>query len=170
MEKISQAQINTAIQVLEEKGLKADAEALRQAEIIPALYVLTYLQRVHNELKEIKTKEELDDLNDQIPKLELYSIIFPKTKLDAVKSIIEKALERKKLICDFDDTKHPHTKQGLCENVDHSGDKEIEELHLLLDDDEDAQKFIDEMPTYWCQDCVDSTDFEGSVSCDMEVD
>jgi len=146
---------------------------LEKADIIPKLYVYAYIQSLYDNLKDVKGGD-VSDLNDAIPKLQLYQIIYAKNKVEAVKSILHNAIDRKGKFCDFDDSKfHNKTKIGSCQNEDHDEEEENKNLTLspMYYPDEDSAKYSDE-PEWWCQTCIQGSDpdCDVSVSCDMDVD
>ena len=181
MECISQKDIDETIEILKTNKHNKLAKKLKEADIIPKLYVEAYIESLRNNLKDIKDPDELGMLSENVPKLQLYQIEYSTNKLEAVKSILYNALERKGKFCDFNDSKfHDTVKRGVCQCEDHDSnlgwaeeDKPNKDLELkpVYYADEDTMKFNDD-PEWWCKECRDSQDdaCDVEVSCDMETD
>lgn len=138
MEKISQVDIDKAIEVLKDNLLFEVANRIATAEIIPKLYAETYIEALNIKLKEINDNESLQDLSAEIPQYQLDSIIRANTKLSAVKAVITNALERKGQFCDFNDSMfNDKTKIGKCECDQHSDNIN----HRLVLDESEQKEF-----------------------------
>jgi len=103
--------------------------------------------------------------------------IFWLNEIDPIKVIkktVSDALAREGKICKFEDSVNPQTKFGYCQSEYHNEDpdeddvREKEELFLTLYCDDDTSKYDDNMPEYVCQKCIDNSEVDCEVSCDME--
>lgn len=147
MENISQKDLDKIVSILEKIKETELAERIKSAEIIPALYVMNYLESVDDIRKKSKVIDEhmkaeglkrsdgsphmrndlttfQKNLNKCHTGLELDYVVRDTEKTDEPKfegmcELLGNALKRKILICDFDDSKFPDTKIGRCENDEH---------------------------------------------------
>ncbi len=135
MDNISQKNINNAVRVLKDNLMFEDAQALENAQIIPNLYILKYLERIKHEIKEPKFSwYDFVEMCENTPKLDLtYYIHDHDTKLEFLRMILDKAWARKGLICDFDDTQNPKTIIGKCMGENHY--ENVEEIISLTQDE-----------------------------------
>ena len=186
MEGISRKDLDRICQLLNthvgtEEAAKL-ADILDKADVIPKLYVYTYFKKVHDELKTLQgdskriDQDELEQLMEAKPKLQLYGITGSGVKVIAVMKILGHGFERENMFCDFDDSRfHGQVKYGKCECEDHEVgelDSPAAKLRLrpVYQSDEDAEKLLDEVE-WWCEVCIDNSDWDGSsVSCDMDDD
>lgn len=139
MEDITRIEVNRIIELLRENTATSNvheknklAEALEKAEIIPNLMISAYVKAVNRAIKTIKIKQDdqldgetITGLDNELKLLNLDHINFSKSKLEAVKVLFEYAEERKNLICEFDDSKHPRTKTGRCQYENHYDDLDV---------------------------------------------
>ena len=138
-------------------------------------YIATYVQRLHKELQDVSDNDDLEAIAEAIPKLGLWYIDSKVPRWKFMKRVIDVAYNRKDLICDHKDSRHPQTMTGICQCEYHNDgeliDPEVKEkeqkLYLVLEPDEDTQKMDDTTPQYWCRNCCDQCE-PGDVSCDME--
>lgn len=164
MDQISQKQINRIIEILEGENRTEEtidlANTLKAAEIIPAMYVLTYLKvidgirkktQVLDESSETskKYKYKKDDYESFIEELKKhwqlgisYFIDTPE-KFETAMSFLYNALERKDMFCDYDDSKAAPTKIGRCENPDDH--YEAIDYKPIVPLSEEQQKRFDEL-------------------------
>jgi len=195
MDNISQKSINRVIELLRENTASSNqkekntlAAELEKSEIIPALYVMTYLQAVDKVRKDtqvlsggsdynIKYKVKRNDFEkfkeglDHAYGLELNYLLDTEELIKGAMWLLSQALDRKKMICDYDDTTFPKHIQDKCTYEGHEGDNPIRKVELILDYDEDASKWINSVYCYACPDCVEimNDNAEGSITCDMEI-
>lgn len=193
MEKISQKSINKIIEYLEsvvrtEESINL-ANELKAVEIIPALYVMTYLQAVDKIRRDTQVPDTSSDISkkykfkkddyekfskaiNQQYHLELSHLIDSPEKFEGAMWLLYQALDRKDKFCDYDDTKLAKTMIGKCQYEDHDGkNPNNQNLELMLGYDEDSSKFTDDGSIYVCKTCADSINenADGNVSCDMEM-
>lgn len=152
MEDISRMDIDRIIEILKKDKDKEKnnlAERLEKAEIIPNLMIATYVKAVNRSLNTIKVTQddELDGqtvtgLDTENASLNLGHVNYSKSKLEAVKVMFQYAIERKDMICDFEDSKHPHTIIGRCMYENHYDDMDINSL--LTEDEQKRFEEIDE--------------------------
>lgn len=193
MEDISRKQLDR-ISILLQNHIGTDesiklASKLTNADIIPKLYVYTYLKKIRETMKEWKVNskefdmEEWESLADQLPALNL-NIFRNKREVRVASEFIHNAFEREDKFCDFDDSKfHGERMIGSCQNEDHEtsvwdGENYVEKknenlvLQAVYMPDEFTAKFED-TPEWWCKDCCDALDpgdCDVTVSCDMDME
>ena len=135
-------------------------------------YIATYIQRVYLELQKVNTEKQLDSMPSHLGLFWLKT----ETPLGLLKHVMSNAMNRKNLICDYKDAELPKSKKGKCESEYHDELSENgknppnQKLELVLDYDEDSNKFIPNSGNYFCKKCVEDLqeNAEGYVSCDME--
>jgi hypothetical protein len=96
-------------------------------------YIATYIQRLNLEVQKIKSIEELDKIPHQLGMFYLKD----DAPLDILKRALYHAMERKDLICTYDDTKNPKNIRGRCSGENHFENVE-ESIHLT---DREQKKF-----------------------------
>src|SRR5690348_17341831 len=124
MEGISRKDIDQAVSVLRTEGFDDVADKIEKFDIIPKLYVYTYLKSVKNLFDELRGDDKKIDPEDFINTIETKD----KLQLDflndsQISSNIKKlqqfifnAFERENQFCDFDDSKyHNKTRVGKCQ-------------------------------------------------------
>ena len=102
--------------------------------------------------------------------------IFWLSEIDPIKVIkktVFDALAREGKICTFKDSVNQPTKFDYCQSEYHNEDnnddvREKEELFLTLYCDDDTSKFDDNLAEYVCKTCIDNSEVDCEVSCDME--
>ena len=160
------------------------AGKLDKMDIIPKLYAYTYFKKVHDSIDELYEGkkidvDELEQLIENVPKLELGGIVYGSNSVLIAKRILgflNNGFKREKMFCDFDDSRyHNAVSIGKCDNEDHPDDIPNINLRLtpLYDTDEDSAKYDDTPSAWWCHECVNNTDFDDcdvTVSCDMDDD
>jgi len=138
MENISQKDINEIISILENhtnitKG-EPLAKKLKSAEIIPALYVMTYLQAVNkvrentqvpapeSSIENMKKNDftKFKEALKQNYHLNLDYGIGNEGEFKGLCRLLDSALQRKEMICDYNDSKFPLKKIGRCSCEEHS--------------------------------------------------
>lgn len=158
MENISQIDIDKIIEILEKARESDLAKKLKSVDVIPALYVVNYLDAVDKIRKESQVPNEAfaDEknfdgglimrndfkkfqlaLNDTHTGLELYYSLdesVSKKQFGGMCALLKNALHRKILICDFADSKFPDAKIGRCENEYHEEATDGEPIIPLPDD------------------------------------
>lgn len=137
MDNISQKSINEIVKILREstansnsKQRKVLADELEKAEIIPALYVMTYLQAVNTVRKNTQSiddeKNMVDDYDkfvqalDHAHTLEMGWLIDDERDFKTIIRFVHQALDRKTQFCDWNDSRLPKTKIGRCEFDEHN--------------------------------------------------
>ena len=181
MEGISRQNLNDIVRILM-SDVKTDeakrlAGIIKEYDIIPKLYAYTYLKRVHQEMTG-SFDENFEDFETQIENLEALDMsCINRNNFKGIKQILANAFDREHYICDFDDTKNPSTKYGVCECESHGEDLDDEgqeprkqELTLVLMPDEFNKKFDDRTPEYWCDGCADQAEPDVEVVCDMDLE
>jgi len=150
MEDISRLDVNRIIALLKENTATSNtkekndlAEKLEKADIIPNLMIATYVKAINRTIKtvEVKQDDETDGqtitaLNTENRSLNIDHINYSKSKLEAVKVMFQYAEDRKGMICDFDDSRHPRTITGSCMYENHYEDMDI---NSLLTDEEQLE-------------------------------
>jgi hypothetical protein len=153
MEDITKIDVDRIIALLKENTATSNvaekiklAEILEKAEIIPNMMIATYVKAVNRAIKTIEVKQDdqidgetINGLNNELKSLNLDHVNYSKSKLEAVKVMFDYAEERKNMICDFDDSKHPRTIIGRCQYENHYEDIDISSLT------EDEQKAFEEL-------------------------
>lgn len=142
MEGISRVDLDKAVQVLRDNLMFEVADKIEKADIIPRLYIATYVQALSNALKDLKDVEDLEDQDATTPKLQIHQITYSKNKLEAVKGVLYNAMQRQDQFCDWDDSKfHNKTKIGKCECEEHYEHTESNTVELT----EKEQKKFDRL-------------------------
>lgn len=179
MEGISRKMITEICEVLETTNNEEYAKKLEDYNLIPKLYAYTYLKRVYQEMVERSMEEDFDEFEPKIDALEGLNLGYiNRNNFKGIKEMLRIAFDRENYICDFDDTKNPSKKFGMCQCETHSkeyDDDEVEasreqELTLVLMPDEFNKKFDDKSAEYWCEDCADQAEPDCEVSCDMDIE
>ena len=176
MDGISRKTFNETCKVLRASGNVKLADEIEKYDIIPKLYAYTYLKRVHQELDSHSKEEDFEEFETKIDLLEGLDMDYiNKNNFKAIKNMLGIAFDRENYICDFDDTRNPSNKTGICENESHYEDdpeveKEVEKLSLVLMPDEDNKKFDDRTAEYWCQNCCEQAEPDVEVMCDMDIE
>lgn len=155
MEDITRQDINKILESLRKDPETSKlADTLENADIIPNLMIATYVKAVNRAIKTIEIKqddeqdgESINGLDNENNKLNLVHVNYAKSKLEAVKVLFECAEERKDLICEFEDSKHPRTITGRCQYEDHYEDMEVSEK-LTEDELKEWEKINDEENWY----------------------
>lgn len=177
MEGISRKMITEACEVLRTSGNEKLADDIEDFNIIPKLYVYTYLKRINQEITGSldETFDEFEAKIDAFQGLDMDCI--NKNNFKGIKKLLEIAFNRENYICDFNDTKNPSKKFGKCECESHSEDFEndeeankSQELTLVLMPDEFNKKFDDNSAEYWCENCADQAEPDCEVTCDMDIE
>lgn len=146
-------------------------------------YISTYLRSLKKNLESINDfpayKEQSESCREDFAFKKFIhpnvTSIFWLNEIDPIKiikKVVSDGLAREGKICDFKDTVNPSTKFGCCEGEYHSENDEDdvrikEKLFLTLYCDDDTNKFDDNMAEYVCQKCIDSSEVDCEVSCDM---
>lgn len=180
MDGISRKDLDIAVSVLREKGMNDIADKIVKFDIIPKLYVYSYVKSVKNQLDQLKgdnkriESEDLIEVIENVDKLQLYFLKDSQISANVKKLhiFLNNAFTRENQFCDFDDSKfHTEKRFGKCENEDHGEDDQQEyDLSAVYTSDESNHKWEDQ-PSWWCEHCssdCDGCDFD--VSCDMDVD
>jgi len=142
MEDITKIELDKVITLLRENTASSNvaeknklADILEKANIIPNMYIATYVRAVCRALDTIKVTQRQDEdgeniegLSNEVDSLNLDHINYAKTTLEAVKVMFKYALDRQDLICDFDDSRHKRTKIGMCEHENHYDGIDVESL------------------------------------------
>lgn len=192
MEDISQKDINAICHSLRTFSNGKLADKLEKADVISALYVLNYLKAVDTIRKNTQVFDTSSDFNkkykmkrndyegfkkslDRNYQLELNYLIDTPEKFEGMYWLLNQALDRQHLICDFDDGIHPPTKIGQCQNEYHSEhfdtNPKNQKLHLTYGYSEDNHKMDKRESYYICDGCQKEINEcgEGYISCDMEM-
>ena len=178
MEGISRKMITEACEVLRTSGNEKLADDIEKYDIIPKLYAYTYLKRIYQEVTG-GLDETFDEMEMKIDSLEGLDMEYiNRNSFKAIKKMLKIAFDRENYICDFDDSKNPAKKFGICQCESHSekyDDNEEEaskeqKLTLILMPDEFNKKMDDQNPEYWCQACADEAEPDCEVTCDMDIE
>lgn len=189
MENFSQKDINEISKVLRKNKQFKLAKRLEKADIISSLYVFTYLKIIDRLREESRVKDEDSKYPEAMRNdfdgfkkllghnyhLELDSLIRTKEEFEGMAWLLYKALERQHLICDFNDSVHPSTKIGACEDPYHdenfNTNQKNQSLKLTYEYSEDNQKMDKRHPIYTCRRCQKLGDEygEGYLACDVEL-
>lgn len=105
--------------------------------------IATYIQRISLELKKIKTEKEIEKMPNS---LGLFWMNVD-TPLDLLNRVVYNAMERKNMICSYDDSKLPHEKIGRCEYENHY--ENAEEDIALTEEEQDQFDKINEEKGWW---------------------
>ena len=171
MEGISRKDLDLTCTLLEKEGMSPLAKKIKDFDFIPKMYAYTYLKRFYQEIKDVKTTQ-LEELFIEGPLDALKLDIVTPANLTGLKELLRIAFAREKFICDFDDSHNPSKKFGKCESEEHYGEKEDEELSIILFTDESNLKYDDYTAEYYCKSCsdnLDGADDEYRTTCDMEI-
>jgi len=178
MEGISRKMITEACEILRSSGSDVLAKKIEDFDIIPKLYVYTYLKRINQEIigSLDETFDEFEGKIDALQGLDMDCI--NKNNFKGIKKLLEIAFNRENYICDFEDTKNPSKKFGKCQCESHSESydnqeedaNKQQELTLVLMPDEFNKKFDDSSAEYWCEDCADQAEPDCEVTCDMDIE
>ncbi len=196
MDQISQKQINKIITILEadksEEVIKL-INALKKADIIPAMYMMVYIKKINGLMKKCEIKnnemklrhdiEQWKKILDQNYQLELNAFIDTPEKFSGAFWLVYHAIERLNKFCDFDDSNAPPTKRGRCECEYHEEWMEEEnkkegmeknpvtDLTVTHGFDEDSAKMLHDEAYYICKHCskVGEEQDGGYPVCDTEV-
>jgi len=142
-------------------------------------YVATYLRSLKKNLESIDDYPQYqqkkiqwnrhDDSKDFVhPNIDSIFWLNEIDPIKIIKKLVTDGLNREGKICDFKDTVNPPTKFGYCQGEYHEDDNPKQELFLTLYCDDDTSKFDDNLAEYVCKDCIDASEVDCEVSCDME--
>jgi len=148
-------------------------------------YVSVYLRSLKKNLESINDYPEYqqkkmhwnrhDDSKDFVhPNIDSIFWLNQIDPIKVMKKLVADGLAREGKICDFKDSVNPDTKFGICQSEYHNDDPDDddvrikEELFLTLYCDDDTSKFDDNLAEYICQKCIDNSEVDCEVSCDME--
>lgn len=147
MEGISRKDLDIVVNVLTNTGhdeYVKIAEKITKMDIIPKLYVYTYVKKVRDELKLLKgdqksiDQDEFESLIEEQSKLQLH-MFNTSTEANKLLKFLENGFTREHQFCDFDDSKfHGQTKIGPCESEDHN---EIQDEPVTPLTDEEQKEF-----------------------------
>ena len=87
--------------------------------------IATYIQRLYLELERTKNEKDYEKLPHQLGIFKLKE----ENSLNVLKRAIRNAMDRKDLICDYDDSKHPSESTGKCQDEEHY--ENVQENYLL---------------------------------------
>jgi len=148
-------------------------------------YVATYLRSLKKNLESINDYPQYQQKNSRKfskaydpndfthPNIDSIFWLNEIDPIKIIKKLVSDGLNREGKICDFKDSVNPQSKFGYCQseyhNEDEDGDVRIkEELFLTLYCDDDTSKFDDNLPEYICNKCIENSDCDCEVSCDMD--
>ena len=195
MDDISQKQINQIITILQadkSEEVTKLVNALKNTDIIPAMYMMVYIKKINGLMEKCKLKDEKrmkfdmeawKKIMQQNYQLELDAFIDTPEKLDGAYWLVYHAIERLNMFCDYDDSKAPLTKRGRCECEYHDEWMEEEnkqegmeknpvtDLTVTHGFDEDSAKILHNEVYYICKHCskVGEEQDGGYPVCDTEV-
>ena len=180
MEGISRKDLDQTVEFLLANGnpeLVKIADKITKMDIIPKLYVYTYVKKIRDELKQLKGDQksidldEFEQLVENVDKLQL-DIFKTSTEANKLLQFLENAFTREHEHCDFEDSIHfGKTKTGTCQSEYHEGENPAVTLTPTWFEDEQTHKWDDNYMEWICKACsdsLDSGDGEFNVSCDMD--
>ena len=181
MEGISRKDLDQTVEFLLANGtpeLVKIADKITKIDIIPKLYVYTYVKKVRDELKQLKGDQksidldEFEQLVENVDKLQL-NIFKTSTEANKLLQFLENGFTREHEVCDFEDSIHfGETKTGPCQSEYHEGINPNTKLTPAWFEDEETHKWDENNIEWICKACSDINDGDGdwNVSCDMDDD